>query len=356
MINLLLLLTALTMFGMVAAWVAENPGLVTIVWDSWRIDTSFAFLMFAVCFSALLVAVVFTVIRTIIKTPEEWSTKRQLKYQRKGLTELTYSVASLAASDISGAEAHTRKAEKLLGKTPITLLLSAQIARTRGDDAKTKLLLEQLLEHKETEYLAARSLSDAATKQNLLPQALDLAKRAHSINPKDSSSVAAIVSLNIKLSQWQEALRAIDQNAHKGLMQRADMLRLRGITHFMYAQSLMEQNRAEEALRQAIMARKTLGHFVPATSLLAKAYAASGQSDKAIRMLFKSWQKNKHPQLAAMIQGLAASNHKKYAKILKIVGTNADDLAALWTCSACGHSQPEWTLHCPTCDGFDTLG
>ena len=355
MINLVLFFAALTLFGMVAAWIAENPGQVTMIWESWRIDTSVAFLVLATVVFALVTALILTLIRAIFKAPEEWSTKRQLKYHRKGLAELTYSVASLAASDVRSAELHTRKAEKLLGRTPLTLLLSAQIAKSQGNDGKTKQLLEQLLEHKETEYLAARSLSDAASKQNLLTQALDLAKRAHSVNPGDISSVASMVSLHIRMKQWQEALRAVEMNGRRGFMTRVEYKRLHGLTHLMYADALLAESRIEEALRQATRATKLLPDFVPATLLFARIHAASGRSDKAIQLLFKAWRKTRHAQLASTIQSLSESNPKKYHKILHAIQTHEADLATLWTCSACGHSQTEWVLHCPSCDGFDTL-
>ncbi len=355
MINLLLFFIALLLFGMAAAWVAENPGQVTMIWESWRVDTSVAFLVLVGVLVAIFLALLFTILRSLLKAPEEWSTRRQLKYHRKGLTELTYSVAALAASDVRSAELHTRKAEKLLGKTPLTLLLSAQIARSQGDDHKTKLLLEQLLDHKETEYLAATSLSDAATKQDLLPQALDLAKRAHKINPGDNNTLSSIISLHIRLGQWQEALRTLDQQGRKGFLTRSDHKRLHGLTHLMYTEALLSESRMEEALRQATRAGKLLPDFIPATLLLARVHAASGRVDKAVQLLFKAWRKTHHAQLATTIQSLAETNRKKYARILQTIGAHANDLAALWTCSNCGHSENEWHLHCPNCDGFDTL-
>ncbi len=129
------------------------------------------------------------------------------------MAALTHGVAALAAGEAESAEAHTRKAEKLLGSTPLVLLLSAQIARSKGDDNKTRLLLEQMLGHSETEYLAARSLSDAASRQQLFSKALALAQQAHAVNAKGFS---AVVSLHARLGQWQEALQAIEQALRKG--------------------------------------------------------------------------------------------------------------------------------------------
>jgi HemY protein len=227
MINLLLLIIFVTCLGIASAWVAENPGQVTMYWFDYRIDTSFAFLLLLAIATAFILAYFYIMVRKLIMAPGQISTARQLKKHRKGLTEITYSVAALASADIKHAERHTKKAERLLGQTPLTLLLSAQIARSQGDDTKSRALLESLLDHKETEYLAARSLSDFATKQQLFPKAVAMAERAHQINPKDTSASTAMVGLYIRLGQWQEALEAIT----KSRLKHGEKQHYRGLVH-----------------------------------------------------------------------------------------------------------------------------
>src|SRR5688572_6132532 len=131
MINLLLLLLFLACLGITAAWIAENPGSVTIYWFDYRIDTSFAFLLLLAILAAITLSYAYIFIRRVILSPGDFLERRSIKHYRKGLTELTFSVAALAAADIKKAETHTRKAEALLGRTPMTLLLSAQIARSQ---------------------------------------------------------------------------------------------------------------------------------------------------------------------------------------------------------------------------------
>ena len=56
MINILLLQLFLACTGIVGAWIAENPGIVSIYWFDYRIDTSFAFLMLVALLSAILLS------------------------------------------------------------------------------------------------------------------------------------------------------------------------------------------------------------------------------------------------------------------------------------------------------------
>jgi len=318
MITLLLLLLFIAAAGIAAAWMAENPGSVVIHWFDYQIDTSFAFLLLVVLVATFIVVVTTGIMRRFITLPERMLQARQLKHYRYGVAALTHSVAQLAAGEIESAEAHTRKAQKLLGNTPLVLLLSAQIARSKGDDAGTRHLLEQMLGHEETEYLAARSLSDAASRQQLFTKALALAQRAHAVNAK---GFAAVVNLHARLGEWQEALAALDQAVRKGQLNLSGRRRLRGIVHLMQGLQCLEQHQPEAALVAARRVLKDLPRFAPAVAFAAQAFAANDHKRKAEKL---------EANLAKLPRGE-------------------------WICSACNHVAKTWAAHCSSCGGFDTL-
>lgn len=352
MTHLLLLLAFIACIGITAAWVAESPGTVTIRFLDYQIDTSFAFLLLLALLLALLLSVTYVTLRNFLHTPARMMQRRSLNQYKKALTELTYSVAALAASDTQSAQLHTKKAEKLLGTTPLTLLLSAQIARNQGDDGKAQVLLEKLLDHKETEYLAARSLSEAAGKQQLFPKALSLAERARRLSPRESQSALAVISLHVRLGQWQEALQVVQRT----LMGRAQKRRLRGVIHLAQAMAFDNDNQHESTL---IAARKSLAYipdFVPALCLAAHAYAHNDQDDKGLKLLLRSWKKVPHPQLAETIRELAGSlTPEKRKKILHLLDEPLIDNALVWHCSSCHAPSQHWHTHCPACGSFEAL-
>jgi len=316
MIRFLLFLLLLTALGAAAAWFAGHPGDVTIHWFDYRIDTSFAFLLLVALTAAAIVTYTGLLLYRLTQIPVHFSERRTLRHHQQGLVELTYSVAALAAADPKTAELHTRKAEKLLGRTPLTLLLSAQVARSRGDDEKTRLLLEQMLNHKETEYLAARSLSDSASKEHLYPKALSLAQRAQAIN---AGATEAVVSLHLRLGQWQEALAATAKSVRKGSLTRTQMKRLNGMVYLMQGQQLLDMGQSDGALYAAKLALKNLPDFTPALQFAARAYDAAGKKRKADKLR------------ATFPRSLS------------------------WSCASCGHGSALWEAHCPSCDAFDTL-
>jgi HemY protein len=415
MINIALLLILLTCAGMISAWIAENPGSVTIHWYDYQIDTSFGFLLLVALISIVLLSYAYSLLRRLLCAPDYFYNKRRLKNYERGITELTCSVAALASSDMKEAELHTRNAEKYLGTTPLTLLLSAQVARSQGNDSKTQALLEQMLEHKETEYVAARSLSDSASKNNPAA-ALTLAQRAYAINP---AGVPKLVSLHIKQQQWHTALEAIDNAKRKGKITRSDMRHLKAMVYA--AQATLSEDKSA-GLVAARFAFKYAPDFSPVVALVARAYANQQQQDKAISLIAKRWKDHADNVLAsAFIDIIAHEPKDKQLKLTqKYIAARADTreghlllaqvalsqreweiarksivaahamletvrsctlMAELeqgqwsdfdakgrwlarsssamadpaWVCTSCSNESTAWHTHCQKCDSFDTL-
>lgn len=318
MINLLLFLFFVACASLAIAMVVDNPGSVTMLWFDYQIETSVAFIILVILFAAIFIVLFTLIIRLIIASPSQFWQRRNVKQLNNGITELTYSIAALASSNITAAETHVHKVEKLLGKTPLTILLSAQIAKNKGNDAATHALLEQLLGYKETEYLAARSLSESASQNANLPKALQLAKKALELNPKDSSATIAVASLQIRLKLWDEAI----SNIQRTKLPRKEKSRLLALTHLARGELLMAGGYYEEALSLVKTIISNLPDFPPAIAFCANIYDKNQMSKKAAKLRIK------------LSQYMAD-------------GT--------WSCKTCAHNNKIWTIHCDSCGGFDTM-
>ncbi|MEQ1788943.1 MAG: heme biosynthesis HemY N-terminal domain-containing protein [Rickettsiales bacterium] len=350
MINLLLFLFFVACISFVAVLIVENPGNIMMIWFNYQIETSAAFILFVTIVAFILIILFAFLARNIIFSPARFLQRRNIKQLKSGITELTHSVAALASSNVDAAEIHVRKVEKLLGRTPLTLMLSAQIAKTRGDEGASHALLSQLLEYKETEYLATRSLGENASKQGNLPKALQLAKKAQEINPKDSSAGVAIVSIQIRLKQWDEALIALQ----KARLPRRERMRIHALIQLVRGEFLLADGRDEEALVAARNAISILPNFIPAIVLAARAYSKNEMSGKAIRLIKRAW-KNNHAALLieVMSEVIRHEPAERQKKILSALSGNVND--GIWECKACGHNQKIWESHCSSCSGFDSF-
>jgi HemY protein len=302
MIRLIASLALLAVLALAGAWVADNPGEVTIFWFGYRIDTSFAFLLAGACVLGIVCAYLFIAARWLVLAPLRLSSRRSNGQYRKGLSALTQSLTALASGDAALAEQHTRKAQKFLGTTPLTLLLAAQTARLRGDDSNTHALLTRMLDFKETEFLAARSLAEAASKQQTYATALPLAQRAHEANPKERHAALALTSLQLRAGQWQEALGTLARARRKGALARSESKQFEGLVMLQQAEHLLNDSRSEAALATAQAALKRLGHFVPAIVLVARSFIAAGKPEAAMRLVLMHWKECPHPELAATLR------------------------------------------------------
>ncbi len=318
MINLLLFLFFIACASLAITLIVDNPGSVTMLWFDYQIETSVAFIILVILLAAILLVLFTLIIRLIIASPSQFWKRRNVKQLNNGITELTYSIAALASSNITAAETHVHKVEKLLGKTPLTILLSAQIAKNKGNEAATHALLEQLLGYKETEYLAARSLSENASKNDNLPKALQLAKKALEMNPKDSSTALAVASIQIRLKHWNEAIASIQ----KSKLARREKSRLIALTQLARGELLMANGYYEEALSLVKNIISNLPEFTPAIAFCANIYDKNQMSKKATK-------------LRAKLSEYSAGG--------------------MWVCKACAHSNKIWTIHCDSCAGFDTM-
>ena len=68
-----------------AAWLAQSPGDVAIVWRGWRIDTSAAVLMSAVAALAVAVALVYRFWRALVHVPAAMAEARARGFSRTAL-------------------------------------------------------------------------------------------------------------------------------------------------------------------------------------------------------------------------------------------------------------------------------
>ena len=112
-----------------AVFIADRPGSVAVVWQGWRIDTSFAVLVLGVIATAMLAAALFHLLRKIIGGPRAFMRGRREKRRRDGYRALTQGMVAVAAGDAAEAKRYAKQADGLLAEPPLTLLLSAQAAQ-----------------------------------------------------------------------------------------------------------------------------------------------------------------------------------------------------------------------------------
>ena len=70
MIRVLLFLALVALIALGVVWIADRPGEVAVTWQGWRIETSLMVMVVAVAVVALLAVLLWSVVRTILRSPD----------------------------------------------------------------------------------------------------------------------------------------------------------------------------------------------------------------------------------------------------------------------------------------------
>ncbi|MHC8508775.1 MAG: heme biosynthesis HemY N-terminal domain-containing protein [Rhodospirillales bacterium] len=289
-----------SLLAVAAAWLAREPGVVSLDWRGWRIETSGAVLAFAAVVFGLAVAFVHRLWRYLRGAPSRIGASSRRRKRTQGYQALTKGMVALAAGDAEEARRHGRRAEGLLNDPPITMLLSAQAAQLAGDETAAKRFFDAMSENPETEFLGLRGLLSQAMKDGDYDQGLDLARRARRLRPESPWVAEALFDLQSRKGLWLEAKNTTEQAARGGLIGRRESSRRRARLAMQTA--LEAKAKGEDAVwrRESQAAADLDPDLIPAALELTRAALKSGKRRKAASAAERAWAARPHPALAPL--------------------------------------------------------
>ena len=108
-----LALLAVAAFG--AVWIADRPGSVIIVWNGYEVATSLAIALVGVGVAAIVLGLVWAVVRGLITLPDTLVNGSRERRRAKGFTALSRGMVAVGSGDPLAARRHAGDAERLLG-------------------------------------------------------------------------------------------------------------------------------------------------------------------------------------------------------------------------------------------------
>ncbi len=277
-----------------AGFLAREPGSVVVDWRGYHLEVSVAVAVLALLVLIAAVVLLFRLWWFVLRTPRSIARKFHVREQRRGYEAVSRGLVAVAAGDPENARRHARKAESLLEKKPLSMLLSAQSAQLDGDDQAAKTFFQSMQERWDTEFLGVRGLLTQAIKREDWAEALSLAKRAYTLNPKSPWVVETLYDLQKRTQQWSDA---------KGTLQEAKRLKLMPpevikteMAEILYRKSLSADE--NHAIDEAKAAHKADPTFIPAAVRFASLLAGAGLTKRAARVVEDVWAENPDRQLA----------------------------------------------------------
>lgn len=285
-------------------WLADQPGAVTLDWFGWRLETTTPVLMALVVILALLLALIFGVLRFLLSAPRRMRRARAERRRHKGYLALTQGLVAVAAGDTRSALKLSKRAEALLREAPLTRLLSAQAAQMAGDEETAGQHFRAMLESPETAFLGLRGLSTQALKSGDKTQAQEWASRAHALMPASAWPTDTLFDLAVAENRWRDALKALDENQDSGRVDAPTARRRRAVLLDRLAEDAQTNGDETDALRLARKAHDLDAGFASAALRLAHLLHKEGREKKAAAVLESSWTVKPHADLARAYLGL----------------------------------------------------
>jgi HemY protein len=295
MIRVVTFLLTLAVVAAGFAWVADRPGDVVVTWLGYRVETSLMVAGLAVAALLIVLMLLWSVARGILRSPEQVSLFFRYRRAVKGYLALTRGLIAIGAGDLKRARKSADDAVRFAPGDPLTLLLIAQSAQMAGDRAAAERAFRDMTRRDDTKLLGLRGLYIEAQRRDDHHAARLVAEEAAKVAPSLAWAGQAVLDDRCAASDWAGALAALD--AMKSALAKPDYRRKRAVLLTARAQALDEIDR--DGARAAVLeAVKLAPDLVPAVALAGRRLAESNQWRKARKILEMAWTNNPHPDIA----------------------------------------------------------
>jgi len=317
MIRIVLFLIALGLVAAGFAWFADRPGDIVLTWQGTRIETSLLVALVALVVLVVLVLLAWSILRAILRTPENVSLFFRHRRAMKGYQAITRGLIAIGAGDRKLARRSADDARRLSPGEPLALLLEAQAAQMSGDRAGAERAFRAMTRRDETRLLGLRGLYIEAQRAGDHATARKVAEEAIATSPALGWAGEAVLDERCAAGDWMGALETLER-MRSGL-EKSEYRRKRAVLLTARAQALNEIDR--DASRDAVLeAVKLAPDLVPAAALAGRRLAESNEARKARRVLERAWTANPHPDIAEAYANvrLGDSARERLARMQKL--------------------------------------
>ena len=295
MIRVVLFLVSVALIATGFVWVADRPGEVAITWMGYRIETSLMVAALAVAALVLVVMLAWSIVRGILRSPEQVSLFFRHRRAMKGYLAISRGLIAIGAGDLRIARKSASEAARLSPGDPLALLLTAQSAQMAGDRAAAEQAFRAMSARSDTKLLGLRGLYIEAQRRSDANAARLVAGEAAKAQPSLAWAGQAVLDDHCAAADWAGALTSLDHM--KGGLEKADYRRKRAV--LLTARALALETMDRDISRAAVLeAVKLAPDLVPAAALAGRRLAETGEARKAGKVLIAAWKINPHPDIA----------------------------------------------------------
>lgn len=266
------------------AWlIAGIPGHVTANFGSLAIETSAPVAILGLIVLAAIILLIWSLGVWLLSLPRKGAAWRSRHLRNLGDQSVTRLLVALAADEKREAWREARRARRLLGDSPYSLLLLAEAGRMSGHEAEAESAFRALADRRDARFLGLCGLLRQAIAREDWAAAMQLAKQAEDIRPGTTWLREERAQLALKTENWMEALELVGDDARR--------------PSYLVAAADAEADNTR-ALGYAKKAWQLDPTFSPAALAYAQRLRNAGQEKRAQTVIAKTWKQAPHPDLA----------------------------------------------------------
>ena len=295
MIRVVVFLILVALIASGAAWLADRPGDVVIVWLGRRIETSVAVAVAAIAILVALAMMSWSFIRLALRSPRLVGRAIVNRRRAQAHRAISHGLIAVGAGDMRAARRHASEADRLSPREPLTLLLNAQVAQMAGDRTAAERAFSAMAQRGDTKLLGIRGLYVEAQRRDDAEAAHRYAEAAAAAAPSLPWAGQAVLEDRTASGDWAGALTALENM--RGQLDKTTYRRRRAV--LLTARALAEADGdANNAKTLALEAVKLAPDLVPAAALAGRLMAENGELRRAARVIETAWRYCPHPDLA----------------------------------------------------------
>jgi HemY protein len=297
MIRIIVFLVLTGAAGLAAAWIADQNGDISLLWNGWRVSTTLpvAVLGFGLAVAAVMLA--WSVVVGLLHLPRRLRMASRARSEARGRDAIASGLIAIGAGDEAAARRHAGVAARHAAQNPLMLMLTAQSAQMSGDREGARRAFHAMAERGDTRLLGLRGLFIEAQRNDDPLQAVAAAEEALKVSPQAAWASHAVLGFRCAQSDWTGALAIVERNYASGAIDKAQYRRQRAV--LLTARALELETGDRDASRDTVLeAVKLAPTLIPAATLAAKFLSEGQQTRKAMQIIEAAWLAQPHPDLA----------------------------------------------------------
>lgn len=344
MLRLILGFVFVLALAFAAAWLADQPGQISLRWGGYEITTSVLVGGAAVAIVVIIAILIWRSYYWLTGAPGAIGDWLRNRGRRKGFDALSHGLIAASAGDAAAAAREVSAAERHLGSAPLTLLLKSQAAQLNGQPAVARRAFEAMLAIPDTETMGLRGLYLEAGKSGDTDEARRLVMRAVSLKPSMGWATEALFGLQTAERDWNGARQTLTlRRRYKNVDKAADD-RARAVMLTAEAQSADDEGRDDAALEAATAAHKLAPELVPAAVIAGRILAERGETGRSAKIVEKAWRLAPHPDLATIFAHARPgdSTRDRLRRVRQLTGKSKDGVEGPIAIAVAAIEAHEW--------------